>query len=137
MCDFSLTAVRSRAAKVGDRLITKDFGHGTRGFADVNDIDCAVCVQPGTEIAFDEAITRHDNFCGSSHLKNSGHKVAIFRQINKERLATHHDAMETPDGETVLLTLLCGDQHATVLQLPAKPKTDAEREAQKRLLVTG
>ena len=33
MCDFSLQSVRSRPAKVGDRLVTRDFGTGTRGFA--------------------------------------------------------------------------------------------------------
>ena len=35
MCDFSLQAVRSRPAKVGDKLVTRDFGTGTRGFAAV------------------------------------------------------------------------------------------------------
>jgi hypothetical protein len=34
----------------------------------------------------------------------------------------HHDALEFPDGETVLLTRLCEGQHATVLQLPASPR---------------
>ena len=33
MCDYSLHTVRSRAAKVGDRLVTRDFKAGTRGFA--------------------------------------------------------------------------------------------------------
>jgi hypothetical protein len=50
------------------------------------------------------------------------HKTAIFRQINKDRVAAHHDALEFPDGEIVLLTCLCEDQSATVLQLPAEPK---------------
>jgi hypothetical protein len=51
------------------------------------------------------------------------HKTAIFRQINKERVAAHHDALEFPDGRIVLLTFLNEDQQATVLQLPAEPKT--------------
>jgi hypothetical protein len=33
----------------------------------------------------------------------------------------HHDALEFPDGHIVLLTQLCEGQHATVLQLPARP----------------
>ncbi len=33
MCDYSLRSVKSRPAKVGDKLITRDFGTGTRGFA--------------------------------------------------------------------------------------------------------
>jgi hypothetical protein len=66
-----------------------------------------------------------------------GHKAAIFRQINKERLAAHHDALEFPDGRIVLLTMLCEGQRATVLQLPAQPKTAVEAEAQRRAAFTG
>ena len=39
-----------------------------------------------------------------------------------DRLANpnvHHDALEFPDGQVVLLTLLKAGQEATVLQLPA------------------
>jgi len=52
MCDFSLQSVRSRPAKVGDKLVTRDFGTGTRGFAAADDLGLAVCVMPGTELAF-------------------------------------------------------------------------------------
>ena len=48
-----------------------------------------------------------------------GHKVAKFRQVNKGQSNVHHDALEFPDGKTVLLTQLCKGQRATVLQLPA------------------
>jgi hypothetical protein len=51
-----------------------------------------------------------------------GKKVARFRQINMGKPSVHHDALEFPDGETVLLTRLCERQHATVLQLPASPR---------------
>jgi hypothetical protein len=47
------------------------------------------------------------------------HRTAIFRQINKEKAATHHDALEFPDGQIVLLTSLVNGQHALILQLPA------------------
>jgi hypothetical protein len=33
MCDYSLHNVKSRPAKVGDKLRTHDFNTGTRGFA--------------------------------------------------------------------------------------------------------
>jgi len=56
------------------------------------------------------------------------HKTAIFRQINKDRAAAHHVALEFPDGQIVLLTLLCEGQLATVLQLPAEPKAATETE---------
>jgi hypothetical protein len=47
------------------------------------------------------------------------YKTAIFRQINLNKSMTHHDALEFPDGEVVLLTLLKERQAARVLQLPA------------------
>jgi hypothetical protein len=52
------------------------------------------------------------------------HATAIFRQINKEKAAAHHDELEFPDGQIALLTFLCEGQQATVLQLPAEPKTN-------------
>ena len=52
MCDFSLQSIRSRPAKVGDKLVTRDFGTGTRGFAASDDLSLAVCVLPGTELGF-------------------------------------------------------------------------------------
>src|SRR5262249_27454002 len=58
------------------------------------------------------------------------HKTAIFRQINKNKVAAHHDALEFPDGQIVLLTSLSEGQQATVLQLPAEPRTAVEVEAQ-------
>ena len=65
------------------------------------------------------------------------HQTAIFRQVNKDKVAAHHDALEFPDGRTVLLTLLCEGQAATVLQLPAQPATAAEADAQKRVTYVG
>jgi hypothetical protein len=65
------------------------------------------------------------------------YKTAIFRQINKQKVAAHHDALEFPDGRVVLLTLLCDGQQATVLQLPAEPRTSRELENQKRATYVG
>src|SRR5262245_65822970 len=58
MCDYSLQTVISRPAKVGDKLITRDFGTGTRGFAAAEDARVAVCVLPGTELAFSKPVTK-------------------------------------------------------------------------------
>ena len=60
----------------------------------------------------------------------SNHRTAIFRQINKDNPRTHHDALEFPDGQVVLLTDVFESQEATVLQLPAEPSTAAEAEAE-------
>ena len=65
------------------------------------------------------------------------HKTAIFRQVNKDNPQIHHDALEFPDGQTVLLTLVLEGQEATVLQLPAQPVTATEVKAQERVAYVG
>ena len=82
MCDFSLQAVRSRPAKVGDKLITRDFGTGTRGFAAMDDPGQAVCVMPGTELAFAGEIACVSNGLLGWKMKTIKHQTAIFRQVN-------------------------------------------------------
>jgi hypothetical protein len=135
MCDYSLQSVQTRPAKVGDKLTTKNFGTGTKGFCSVDDPAVAVCLLPGTEVGFDEQITKSVwGFFGAPK-KKSYSKVAIFRQINKEHTLTHHDALEMPDGTNVLLTNLDEGQKATVLQLPATPKNETEAKEQTRLEV--
>ena len=104
MCDFSLQSVRSRPAKVGDKLVTRDFGTGTRGFAAADDRGLAVCVMPGTELAFAGEVACLPPGLLGWKTKVINHQTAIFRQVNKEKLIAHHDALEFPDGRTVLLT---------------------------------
>ena len=119
MCDYSLDLVASRPAKVGDKLITTKFQNSmTRGFAAIGEPNVAVCLLPGTEVAFEKEVQYERFFVLFPSMKhgNLGKKVAQFRQINVGRPMVHHDALEFPDGETVLLTRLCEGQHATVLQ---------------------
>ena len=120
MCDFSLHAVRSRTAKIGDKLTTHMFNLGTSGFCAPEDERIAVCLMPGTEVSFADEVRRARRFPWSQRV--ICYKTAIFRQINLHNRATHHDALEFPNGEVVLLTLLEEGQQATVLQLPAAPK---------------
>jgi hypothetical protein len=75
---------------------------------------------PGTEVSFTDEVRRAPRFPWSETL--IGYKTAIFRQINLHNRTTHHDALEFPNGEVVLLTLLEEGQQATVLQLPASPE---------------
>jgi hypothetical protein len=124
MCDYSLDFVASRPAKVGDKLVTTKFKNSvTRGFA------AAVCVLPGTEIAFEQEV----EYCHSL-LPNQkvAKRLARFRQINLEQALVHHDALEFPNGKIILLARLCEGQHATVLQLPASRRGTNEAEQQKR-----
>ena len=137
MCDYSLQNVRSRPAMVGDKLTTRDFGTCTRGFAAAEDAEMAVCVLPGTELAFSEPVTAIDRRLMGWKLEKLGHATAIFRQVNKDEPRKHHDALEFPDGRIVLLTKLSEGQEATVLQLPAQPTNAAEADAQKRIAYVG
>jgi hypothetical protein len=119
MCDYSLHLVASRPAKVGDKLVATDFARSiTRGFSAVGEPEVAVCLLPGTEIAFDEDVQydRAFSLFGKARVE---HKVARFRQINMDDPHVHHDALEFPGGQIVMVTRLMPGQHATVLQLPA------------------
>jgi hypothetical protein len=118
MCDYSLHHVKTRPAKVGDKLVTHQFiGSITRGFAAPDDLSVAVCVLPGTELSFSDNVSRIRPWPWSKNV--IGYKTAIFRQINLANPNAHHDALEFPDGQFVLLTTLKPGQKATVLQLPA------------------
>src|SRR6266508_4413130 len=132
MCDYSLHHVATRPAKVGDKLMATRFPNSiTRGFAAVGEPHVAVCLLPGTEIAFEANVECEPSFgIGILPNKKIGQRLARFRQINMDNAVTHHDALEFPDGQVVLLTRLCEGQRATVLQLPpaVRPET-REKEA--------
>ena len=132
MCDYSLDLVASRPAKVGDKLVTTKFQDSlTRGFAAIGEPNVAVCLLPGTEIAFEKEVKYERTFALFPNMK-LGKKVARFQQINMGKPCVHHDAPEFPDGEIVLLTRMCEVQHATVLQLPASARSVNAAEGQKR-----
>ena len=78
----------------------------------------AVCVQPGTELAFEREIESQAAFRLFPPRK-LGASVARFRRVNEGVPHMHHDALELPGGQTVLLTSLREGQQATVIQLPA------------------
>jgi len=134
MCDFSLQHAKSRPAVVADKLVSHNFGRGTIGFKSVDDPigdATAVCILPGTELAFDKPIKLR--WVSSEGNSIEGRfTTAIFRQKDKDKPNVHHDVLEMPDGQQILLTHLEEGQNATVLQLPAAPKTEKEAEEQKR-----
>ena len=101
MCDYSLDLVASRPAKVGDKLVSTSFPHTIR-------------CETGMLLSW-----------------RMGHRVAKFRQVDTDRSNVHHDALEFPDGKTILLTNLSKGQLATVLQLPVRSgvgANDAQRQ---------
>lgn len=137
MCDYSLQSIKSRPAKVADKLTTRDFGTGTCGFAAAEDASVAVCILPGTELGFSRPVQLVDSQFVGCRGETLSHATAIFRQVNKDEPRRHHDALEFPDGRIVLLTTLVSGQQATVLQLPAQPATPAEVDAQRRAAYVG
>jgi hypothetical protein len=97
----------------------------------------AVCILPGTELAFAGDVACLPAGLLGWKTRTINYQTAIFRQVNKDKMAAHHDALEFPDGRTLLLTLLCEGQTATVLQLPAQPKTEQEAHDQERVSFVG
>ena len=122
MCDYSLHLSASRPAELAETIaITEFFGTRTRGFASPSDPTTAVCLRPGTEIAFEA----NAFIQGVLFRWPVRERLARFRQIDLDKPNQHHDALEFANGRIVLVTDLAVGQRATVLQLPvsltAKP----------------
>lgn len=130
MCDYSAEGVPSRSAVVGDALVSGPISWHTTGFVAKND-GVAVCLLPGTELAFDRPVSyKEQGGIGwddkpKIHIVGTGYKVARFTQVNMDKAKAYHDALELPDGEIVLLHQLTHRQEAKVLQLPA-PKAHGD-----------
>jgi hypothetical protein len=124
MCDYSLHNVASRPAREGDKLTSTNFiNSGTRGFAAVDKPNVAVCLLPGTELAFDANIQCEGVY--GFGFKQLQHRVARFRQVDLHQPNVHHDALELPDGQIIKLTTVREGQYATVLQMPVSPQATA------------
>jgi hypothetical protein len=118
MCDYSLQHIASRSAAAGQRLVTTRFPTSmTRGFTEIGEPGVAICLLPGTEVAFDREVRVEPNF-PLMPKRRIGERMARFRQVALEKPTAHHDALEFANGEIVLLTRLVEGQTATVLQLP-------------------
>jgi hypothetical protein len=125
MCDYSLHAVASRPAKLGETLVTTRFyGTSTRGFGAKEQPTVAVCLLPGTELAFEHDVKYNRSWLST---KNTGFRVAQFSVIEPKATNQHHDALVFPDGNTVLVNLLSEGQHVRVLQLPVQRQENDDR----------
>ena len=132
MCDYSLHNVASRPAKVGDKLTSAKFSNSiTRGFAAVGEPNVAVCLLPGTEVAFEKEVEYERGWTIFRHQKLV-EMVAKFRQIDKDKPSVHHDALEFANGQVVLVNDLCEGQRLSVLQLPASPRAVNEAVEQEQ-----
>ena len=127
MCDYSLHAVATRPAEVGETLITTTFrGTSTRGFASEREPEVAVCMLPGTELAFEDNVKYDNRWIWTRQIN---FRVGKFGATDHHIPDRHHDTIEFPDGRRVLVTLLCEGQRATVLQLPAVQRARAAAPA--------
>jgi hypothetical protein len=136
MCDYSLHALANRPAEVGETLISSQFpSTTTRGFASPNEPQVAVCLRPGTEVAFANNVKTGGLF----FTKEIGDRLARFRQVDIDQPARHHDALEFSNGTIILVADLIPGQRAKVLQLPASAidqgagttqSTDSQRSAE-------
>ncbi len=137
MCDYSLHFVASRPANIDEKLVVTDFAKSTtRGFTAVGEPDEAVCLRPGTELAFEDNVEYH-RALGVFGKARVNHKVARFRQLDTNNPHVHHDALEFPGGQILMVTLLVAGQTVTVLQLPVEPKNAAESVNQQRVVYIG
>jgi hypothetical protein len=138
MCDYSLHALETRPAAVGDKLVSTRFANScTRGFAAVGEPAVAVCLRPGTELVFEQDVeVDHGLRSLLPHFGfgRIGERAARFRQIDLHRSDTHHDALEFASGKVVLVTRLVPGQHATVLQLPVGTKPAVPAPGQQEAL---
>jgi len=126
MCEYSLEFMTFHPASVGDRLVTVRFPRTlSYGFALASDPNVPVCVSAGTELAFENELERRHPFAWfSPKLQKLGSKLARFGEINLNNPYASHDALELPNGRTVLLTHLSPGQRARVLQLPARSQSE-------------
>ena len=99
MCDYSLDFVASRPAKVGDKLVSTSFPHTTtRGFASVDDRHVAVCLLPGTELAFEEEVTMR--YWHAPLLEDSGTRSRSFNRSTRIGQTSITTRLSSPTGKS-------------------------------------
>ena len=128
MCDYSIENCKTRDARVGDRLVsgrirTTDAAGWTRskGFHAEGDNGIAVCLRPGTELAFEDDVRWRQSCRWREGWDNtSSNRTAIFRELDVACDFVHHDALEFSDGGRIRVAWLSPGQTVVVLQLPHK-----------------
>jgi hypothetical protein len=100
-------------------------GTSTRGFASESEPGVAVCMLPGTELAFEDDVKYDSRWFWTKTVRS---RVAKFNALERHVPDRHHDAIEFADGTRVLVTQLREGQRVTVLQLPVTGKA-ADRKA--------
>jgi hypothetical protein len=116
-------------AATADRPGAKSGSRDHHAFAAKEESGVAVCLLPGTELAFERDVRCNRNWLST---KSAGFRVARFCSFEPDAPHQHHDALSFPDGNTVLVNLLSEGQYARVLQLPVvRREQDVSGEAEK------
>jgi hypothetical protein len=129
MCDYSLHAVKSRDAAIGDVLVTTKFNEGygmsqTVGLCTVAEkaklcVQEATCLRPGTELRVEAPVrAKFQWLYVLFRWRTVNETTATFRKIHEDISAVHHDALEFADGKLVTINSMALGQVMTVLQVP-------------------
>ena len=95
MCDFSLHAVRSRPAEVGDKLTTCLFNTGTGGFRAPRMKGWQFACFPGLSCPSRMKLSDHRR--GRGPKGSSAAKPQSSDRSTRPHPHTHHDALEFPE----------------------------------------
>jgi hypothetical protein len=109
-------------------VTTGFYGTSTRGFAATDQPGVAVCLLPGTELAFDQEVKFNRHWLST---RRTGFSVARFCKIEQRAPEQHRDALCFPDGSTVLVNVLSEGQYARVIQLPVVEQANLGVRSQK------
>ena len=131
MCDYSLHAVKTRDAQVGDTLITTKFSDHCGGLSQTvglctiaekanKFVHEATCLRPGTELRLDAAPERgkYNWLLNLLRKRLTNETTATFRKVHEDYPGVHHDALQFADGKIVTINSMALGQVMTVLQVP-------------------
>ena len=137
MCDYSLAALRTRLAVVGEELIIYRFPTGTLGFTSpaelarckhelrgwrvwVNsrEVPCAVCIPPYARLKLHEIPERLQRQLGVGVVEQ-----VVFIQMS-DMPGRHRDGVRFTNNQEILLQHLCEGQHAEILSLSLPESAD-------------
>jgi hypothetical protein len=110
-CDRRVVSLPGNPVSCGDNVVI--------GSAPTSPGRATPGVMPGTELAFERDVVWDRPFSFFRRRLVTG-RLARFRRVDPDNRHAHHDAVEFPDGRTVLLTMLRAGQRATVVQLPVR-----------------
>jgi hypothetical protein len=139
MCDYSLTALRTRLAEEGEELVIYRFPTGTLGMTspaelerykqqlsgwrswfNAREVPCAVCIPPYARLLLRDIPNRLRQQLG---LKAEEEVVFIQKSALEGR---HRDGVRFNNGQEILLQHLLEGQRADVLALSSLPEENVD-----------